>query len=76
MTELSREVRIAIIEAKIEQKEQQAYSVTLDADVAKDLNDDALYQAAAANLKRIKQAQDVLEKKLAAVQGEAEEPGT
>ena len=76
MIELSQEVRIAIIEAKIEQKEQQAYSVTLDADVAKDLNDDALYQAAAANLKRIKQAQDVLEKKLAAVQGEAEEPGT
>jgi len=76
MTELTREVRIAIIEAKIEQNEQRAYSVTLDADVAKDLNDDALYQAAAANLKRIKQAQDVLEKKLAAVQGEAEEPGT
>ena len=76
MTELTREVRIAIIEAKIEQNEQRAYSVTLDADVAKDLNDDAMYQAAAANLKRIKQAQDVLEKKLAAVQGEAEEPGT
>ena len=76
MTELSREVRIAIIEAKIEQNEQRAYSVTLDADVAKDLGDDAMYQAAAANLKRIKQAQDVLEKKLAAVQGEAEEPGT
>ena len=70
--ELSREVRIAIIEAKIEQNEQRAYSVTLDADVAKDLNDDAMYQAAAANLKRIKQAQDGLEKKLAAVQGEAE----
>ena len=75
MTELTREVRIAIIEAKIEQNEQRAYSVTLDADVAKDLNDDALYQAAAANLKRIKQAQDVLEKKLAAVQGEAEAEG-
>ena len=75
MTELTQEVRIAIIENKIARYEQEAYSVTLDADVAKGLDDDAMYQAAAQSLKRIKQAQDVLEKKLAAVQGEGEAEG-
>lgn len=71
MTELIREVRIAIIENKIERYERQAYDVGLDADVAKGLDDDAMYQAAATNLKRIKQAQDTLRRKLEAVQGEA-----
>lgn len=70
--ELTREVRIRIIENKIARYEQEAYSVMLDAEVAEDLKNDTLYQQAAASLKDIKQAQDVLRRKLAQVQGEAE----
>lgn len=74
--ELTREVRIRIIENKIAWYEKEAYSVTLDAEVAEDLKNDTLYQAAAANLKRIKQAQGVLQQKLAQVQGEEDDHGS
>ena len=75
MTELTAEVRAQIIKGKITFYEQKAYDIGLDAEVAKDLDDDAMYQNAATNLKRIKQAQDVLRRKLAAVEAETGDEG-
>jgi len=75
MTELTREIRIAIIQAKVAQYAQSAYSAQIDARVAEALDDDRMRQAAVESLKKIERAKDVLEQELAAVQGEAEEPG-
>ena len=73
MTELTQEVRIAIIKAKLAQYAQSAYSAQIDVRVADGLDDDRMRQAAVESLKRIERVKDVLEEELAAVQGEAEE---
>jgi len=75
MTELAPKVKIAILEAKVAQYAQSAYSAQIDARVAEALDDDRMRQAAVESLKKIERAKDVLEQELAAVQGEAEEPG-
>ena len=66
--ELSSQARLEVVQAKIAQYEQSAYSAELDARVAERLNDDRMRQAAAESLKRIEQAQDVLREELARVQ--------
>ena len=73
MTELTREIRIAIIQAKVAQYAQSAYSAQIDARVAEALDDDRMRQAAVESLKKIERAKDVLEQELAAVQGEGAE---
>ena len=73
MTGLTREMKIAIIQAKTAQYEQSAYSAQIDARVAEALDDDRMRQAAVESLKRIEKAKDALAQELAAVQGEAEE---
>jgi len=72
MTGLTREMKVAIIQAKTAQYEQSAYSAQIDARVAEALDDDRMRQAAVESLKRIEKAKDALAQELAAVQGEAE----
>ena len=73
MTGLTREMKVAIIQAKTAQYEQSAYSAQIDARVAEALDDDRMRQAAVESLKRIEKAKDALAQELASVQGEAEE---
>ena len=73
MTELTREIRIAIIQAKLAQNAQYVYSAQIDARVADDVKDDRMRQAAVEALKGFEQRKDTLEEMLAEVQGEPEE---